>query len=62
MSFEKKKERKSKDGQHDIGYRNGLFLNNNIVTETTWTIEKISKRTDYLVDTVLKLFAWDRIK
>lgn len=62
MSFEKKKERKSKDGQHDIGYRNGLFLNNNIVTETTWTIEKISKRTDYLVDTVLKLFTWDRIK
>ncbi len=57
-SFEKKKEMKSKDGQKYTGYKNGLFLNNDVISEQEWTIEKIKDRTDKLIATIKDLFAW----
>ena len=53
--FEKKKYRKNQEGK-DIGYTNGLYLNNDVVSESKWTIEKINNRTDKLVTTILELF------
>ena len=44
MAFEQKRDRKSKDKTKDVGYRNGLYLNQDVVNEDTWTIKKI---TDY---------------
>lgn len=58
MSFEHKKERKSKDKTKDIGYKNGLFLNQDVVTETIWTVDKIKNRTDKIVLTLLDMFKW----
>lgn len=59
MSFERKKDRKSnKDSTKYIGYRNGLFLNGDVVNQDMWTIEKIKARTDKLVDTAKELFKW----
>lgn len=58
MSFEQKKDRKSKDKSKDIGYRNGLFLNQSVVNEDTWTIDKIKTRTDSLVKTLLDMYKW----
>lgn len=58
MSFEKKKNRKSKDGSKENGYRNGLYLNSDVVTEDEWTVEKIKNRTDKIVEILLEMFAW----
>ena len=58
MSFDKKKNRKSRDGSKDIGYRNGLYLNNDVVNQTEWKIENIKKRTDRLAKEIVKLFNW----
>lgn len=58
MSFEHKKDRKSKDKTKDIGYRNGLFLNQDVVTENMWTIDKIIARTDRIVATLMKTYNW----
>ena len=58
MSFEQKKERKTKDKKKDIGYRNGLFLNQTVVNEEAWTIAKIKARTDMIVKTLLKMYKW----
>ena len=58
MSFEQKKDRKSKDKSKDMGYRNGLFLNKDVVKEDEWTVKKIEKRTDKIVGTLLKMYEW----
>jgi uncharacterized protein with ParB-like and HNH nuclease domain len=58
MSFEKKKDRKSKDKSKDIGYRNGLFLNQDVVTQDTWTINKIKDRTNKIVKILLEMYKW----
>ena len=58
MSFEHKKDRKSKDKTKDIGYRNGLFLNEDVVTEAMWTVDKITIRTDKIVKTLLEMYKW----
>ena len=55
LSFEKKKNRINKDGK-DIGYKNGLKLNDYVVLQDKWTIENIQIRTDNLVFKVLDLF------
>ena len=46
------------DKTKDIGYRNGLFLNADVVTETEWTVEKITARTDKIVSTLLDMYKW----
>ena len=55
MSFIDKRDRKNKDGK-DIGYRNGLFLNEDVVNQDDWTIEKINNRTDKIIDILMDLF------
>ena len=56
MSFEDKRDRK-KDGK-DIGYRNGLYLNQDVVSEDRWTVDRITARTDKLVKTLLEMYSW----
>lgn len=58
MSFDKKKDRKSKDKSKDIGYRNGLFLNQDVVTEDVWTIDKIKNRTNKIVGILIEMYKW----
>ncbi len=58
MSFEKKKNRKSRDGSKDIGYRNGLYLNSDVVNQDEWKIDNIKKRTAKMVTEIVKLFSW----
>ena len=55
MSFENKKNRQ-KDGK-DIGYKNGLELNKDVVTKESWTIKNITDRTKFLVDAFMIEFA-----
>ena len=55
FDFEKKKYRKNQEGK-DVGYTNGLYLNSDVVSEDTWTVDKIKNRTDKLVTTALELF------
>ena len=56
FDFEKKKNRQNKE-KHEIGYLNGLFLNNSLKDEISWTKEKIQNRTNTLVDIAIKLFS-----
>ncbi len=58
MSFEHKKDRKSKDKLKDIGYKNGLFLNQDVVIENTWTVDKIKNRTNKIVGILLDMYKW----
>lgn len=58
MSFEQKKDRKSKDKTKDMGYRNGLYLNQTVINEDSWTIDKIKSRTDMLVQTLKDMYKW----
>ena len=55
MSFEDKKNR-MKD-QNYIGYRNGLFLNQDVVIANEWTIEQIKNRTNKLVELLMNTYA-----
>lgn len=55
MSFIDKRDRKSKDGKN-FGYRNGLFLNEDVVNQEDWTIEKINNRTDKIISILMDLF------
>ncbi|MBQ6705327.1 MAG: DUF262 domain-containing protein [Opitutales bacterium] len=57
LSFDSKKNRKSKDGK-EVGYRNGLHLNRDVVDKDQWTIEHISERTDSLVKIFLEMYSW----
>ena len=60
MAFEQKRDRKSKDKTKDVGYRNGLYLNQDVANEDTWTIKKITDRTDSIVKTLLDMYKWGR--
>ena len=55
LSFEKKKNRVNKDGNY-IGYKNGLKLNDDVVSKDAWHIEDIKERTNRLVDFFMKEF------
>ena len=55
-SFEEKRDRKSKDGQRFIGYKNGLEINREIATKDEWTIEDIKSRTTALVGELMKVY------
>lgn len=58
MSFEQKKDRKSKDKTKDMGYRNGLYLNQTVVNEDSWTIDKVKNRTNMLVQILKDMYRW----
>lgn len=61
MPFVTKRDRKDVYGAN-VGYRNGLNLNDELVNTDTWTSEQIQKRTDKLVGLTLKAFDFDEIK
>lgn len=61
MPFVTKRDRKDIYGAN-VGYRNGLNLNDELVNTDTWTGEQIQKRTDKLVGLTLKAFDFDEIK
>jgi hypothetical protein len=56
MAFDKKRDRKSKNGKHFIGYKNGLEINSEIAERDSWTIEDIKERTNKLVSELLVMF------
>ena len=56
MSFERKKNR-LQDGKN-IGYKNGLWLNEKLSQLDSWTIDNINERTDLLVKKAINLFAF----
>lgn len=61
MPFVTKRDRKDVYGAN-VGYRNGLNLNDELVNTDTWTGEQIQKRTDKLVGLTLIAFDFDEIK
>lgn len=52
------KKRDLRDPQQEwyVGYRNGLYLNEDLADCTDWTVDRIDKRTKRLVNNALKLF------
>lgn len=61
MPFVTKRDRKDVYGAN-VGYRNGLNLNDELVNTDTWTSEQIQERTDKLVGLTLKVFDFDEIE
>lgn len=55
LSFEKKMNRTNKDG-NNIGYKNGLKLNDDVVNQNEWHISNIKDRTNRLVTFFLSEF------
>ena len=55
-SFEEKRDRKSKDGQRFIGYKNGLDINREIANKESWSIEDIKARTAALVGILMAVY------
>lgn len=50
-SFAEKKSRTDSQGR-EVGYNNGLYLNNVLAAENSWTVEKLEARTMQLVQEV----------
>lgn len=55
MPFIDKRDRVNKEGKN-IGYKNGLFLNEDVVNEDNWTIDKIEKRTEKMINILMNLY------
>lgn len=55
FSFLKKRDRKDSKGRF-IGYKNGLFLNEDLKDKDNWTIEDIQERTKKLAQIAFELF------
>ena len=58
MSFDQKRDRKSKDKTKEMGYKNGLYLNKDVVNQNKWTVDKIRNRTDVLVKILMEMYKW----
>lgn len=54
-SFEEKKNRTDSQGRK-VGYNNGLYLNQSLVNEISWTIDKLKARTHQVVQEVLEKY------
>lgn len=61
MPFIEKRDRKDSSGSN-VGYRNGLNLNDDLVSVDSWTKEQIEARTEKLVKLALKAFTFDDIE
>ncbi len=55
-SFEEKRDRIDSEGRY-VGYKNGISLNLDLSTETKWTADQITLRTEKLVSDVKRLFS-----
>ena len=54
-SFAEKQNRVDSQGRK-VGYNNGLYLNQALANETSWTVDKLKVRTDLLVQELLKTY------
>ena len=57
--FEEKRDATKENEEGEVipcGYKNGLPLNEDLANETTWTTEKIDKRTEKLADMAFEMF------
>ena len=54
-SFLEKRDRQDRSGK-EVGYRNGLALNRDLVDRDRWTVEDIQRRTDELARQAMELF------
>jgi hypothetical protein len=54
-SFEEKRDRVDRQGR-PVGYKNGLRLNEDLASATSWSVEQIDRRTEKLVEQVIRLF------
>ena len=61
MPFVEKRDRKDSNGAN-VGYRNGLNLNDDLVSVDSWTKEQIEARTEKLVKLALQAFTFDDIE
>jgi hypothetical protein len=59
MSFIKKRDRM--DSGVYVGYRNGLNLNEDLVSADKWTRDQITARTEKLIDQALATFTFDNV-
>lgn len=55
-SFEEKRERRSRDGQRFIGYKNGLEINREIALKDKWTVDDIKERTEAIVKELMTVY------
>jgi hypothetical protein len=55
-SFEDKKDRTDKQGLL-VGYKNGLYLNQELAGKADWNIESIQERTSKLVEELMEMFS-----
>ena len=53
LSFLKKRDRKDQN-QKPVGYKNGLFLNNELKDKDQWREEDIRERGEFLIDLIIK--------
>lgn len=60
MAFIDKRDRKDSNGIN-VGYRNGLNLNEDLVSVDHWTEEQIKNRTSKLVSMAMKAFSFENI-
>lgn len=61
MPFIEKRDRKDSNGV-SVGYRNGLNLNEDLVSADSWTKVQIDARTEKLVSMALRAFTFEGIK
>lgn len=61
MPFVEKRDRKDSNGAN-VGYRNGLNLNDDLASVDSWTKEQIEARTEKLVKLALKALTFDDIE
>lgn len=54
-SFKDKQNRMDKQGRK-VGYNNGLYLNQNLAQEDSWSVDKIKARTDRLVKEIINKY------
>jgi len=54
-NFEDKKNRVDKQGRK-VGYNNGLYLNESLIEQDSWSVQKIEDRTDRLVAEIMEKY------
>lgn len=59
MSFKDKRDRSNKNGKK-VGYKNGLYLNSELINTKKWNKENITERSEKLVKETIKLFKFKR--